>query len=59
MMAEVCCALPLSLAGGGGMAQNTFLDRFGPYLIWGLLMLAVCSIAVLVLRRLYRNSGEE
>jgi uncharacterized membrane protein YeiH len=58
MMELVGYALPLSLAGGGGMAQDSFLGRFGYYLVWGGLMLIVCAIAALVLRRLYRDKGE-
>jgi hypothetical protein len=53
-MEPIYRAIPLSLAGGGGMASTSLLERLGPYFVWGWLMLMVCGIAVSVLRKLYR-----
>lgn len=46
-----------TLAGGGGMAQDSFLERATPFLAWGLFMLVVITLAVAALRRIYRQPG--
>lgn len=40
--------------GGGGMAQASIFDRLFPYLVWGVLLLGVCALAGVALRRIYR-----
>jgi hypothetical protein len=51
--------LAMPVAGGGGMAPVSLLDRLGPYLGWGLLMIVICSIAISFLRRLYRAPEDQ